>query len=133
MKLEITSNKGRPRWPPRIERIKHFLGAVIAALTLPLSTAALEPASDLPYYEVEKYCHRQSDIYDRDPTMLTVCLEQEQTSYDKLKKRWSSLDKAVKENCQSAPDVSGSYYKLSACVGRELKDEEELRDFKFRR
>jgi hypothetical protein len=119
--------------PPRKEDIKHFCGAVIAALTLSQATAALEPASDLPYYEVEKYCHKQSDIYDRDPTMLKVCLEQEQISYDGLKKRWSSLDRTVKDNCQSAPDVSGSYYKLRVCVGRELKDEEELRDFKFRR
>jgi hypothetical protein len=122
--------------PLRNDEMKHLLWSFIAALTLSHATAAREPASDLPYYDVEKYCQRQSDVFganEKDATMLKVCLEQEQTSYDKLKKRWPRLDKAVKDNCQSPPDVSNSYYKLMVCVGRELKDEEELHEFKFNR
>jgi hypothetical protein len=61
--------------PLRKDEMKHLSGILIAALTLSHPTAAREPAGNLPFYEVESYCHKQSDIYDRDPTMLKVCLE----------------------------------------------------------
>jgi hypothetical protein len=101
--------------PLRKDEMKHLSGTVIAALTLSHAAAAREPASELPYYDTGNYCHRQSDILDRDPTLLKVCLELEQKPYDRLKKRWPSLDKSVKDNCQTALDVSGSYYKLMDC------------------
>jgi hypothetical protein len=118
--------------PLRKEGMKRILGAVIAAFTLSHAAMALEPASDLPYYDVERYCKKEADIFGKDPTMLKVCLEQEQKSYDKLKQRWSSLDITARNNCQPGPD-SSSYYKLMVCIQRELKEDVELRHFKFRR
>jgi hypothetical protein len=108
-------------------------GAVIAAITLSQAAAAPEPASDIPVYDVDKYCKKEADIYGKDPTMLKVCLEDEQKAYDKLKKRWSTLNNIIKTDCLPVPNELGSYYKLAVCILRDLKEDEELEDFKFRR
>jgi hypothetical protein len=117
----------------RKEGMKYLSAAVIAATTLSHATAAVERASDLPFFDVDKYCKQEADILDKDPTMIQVCLEEEQKSYDKLKQRWPGLDRTVKNNCQGGPTVSSSYYKLRVCIEHELKEDKELRDFKFRR
>jgi hypothetical protein len=122
--------------PSGKEVMKRLLGTVIAALVLSHPAWALEPANELPFYDVDKHCKEEADIYGKDPTMLEVCLEEEQKSYNKLRKGWASLDKTVKSHCQKdqlGPAVSSSYYKLRICIEHELKEDEELRDFMFRR
>jgi hypothetical protein len=116
----------------RKEAMKYFPCAMIA-LTLANATAALGQASELPIYDADKYCKKEADIYLKDPTMLKVCLDDEQKAYSKLKKRWSTLDNIVKINCLPVPAELGSYYKVMVCISHELKEEEELHEFKFKR
>ncbi len=103
----------------------------IATLTLSHAVAAPEPVSDIPSYNVEKYCIMESKLLGDDTSILKFCLEQEQKSYDELKTNWNSVDKKVKDDCQQTPETS--YYKLKVCIAREIKTKEELSDFKFRK
>jgi hypothetical protein len=122
--------------PLRNEGMRHFLGIVTAALMLSHAAAAQEAASDLPVYDVDKYCKNEADTYGKDPTMIEVCLDEEQKAYDKLKNIWSSLNKTVKTYCEQdlhLPETLSSYYRLMVCIGHELKEDEELHDFKFKR
>jgi hypothetical protein len=116
----------------RIENVKYIWFTGIAALTLSPAAAAPEPASDLPSYNVKKYCLRESELLDRSNSVLKFCLDQEQESYNELKKSWDSLDRRVKDYCQQTLELP-SYYKVKVCITRELKAKEELGDFKFRR
>jgi len=116
------------------EGMKYFYGGVVAvALSLSQASAAKEPAGGIPYYDVNEYCKKEADTYGKDPTMVKVCLEDEQKAYDKIKDRWSTINSTIKTNCLPPPNELGSYYKLAVCMLHEFKEEEELRDFKFRR
>jgi hypothetical protein len=119
----------------RIEGMKYIWLTGIATLTLSPAAGAPEPASDLPSYNVERYCQRESELLGRDNSILKFCLDEEQKSYDELKKKWDSLDKMVKVHCQNETPESilPSYYKVKVCITRELKAKEELNDFKFKR
>jgi hypothetical protein len=118
--------------PLRIEDMQPLLATILAGLTLCHAAAALGLESDLPVYNVKRYCQTESDRLGNDASMLKFCLEQEQQSYDELKNKWSSLGNKIKYYCQQRPDLR-SYYKLKVCTDREFKEAKELRKFKFRR
>jgi hypothetical protein len=93
-----------------------------------------EPPSELPFYDVEKICRQQSALVGGGDFMHKACLDQEQRSYDELKKDWEGLDKKVKATCREMARVAyPSYFMLNACVAQELKAKEELSNFKFKR
>src|SRR5271165_2378408 len=115
----------------RIEGMKYFWFTGIVVLTFSHAVAAEESASALPSYNVKKYCTQEYELLGNDNSMLKFCLEQEQDSYDQLKKNWSSLDEKVKDECQQPPggDLPSylpSYYKLKVCITLETKAKEEL-------
>jgi hypothetical protein len=86
--------------------------AIVTGLALMLShaSAAPEPASDLPFFNVEKYCQHESEVFGMgNDSMLKFCLEQEQKSYDELKKKWDRVDNTVKVGCQPRGGLP-SYY-----------------------
>jgi len=118
--------------------MKYFWFTGMVTLTLSHAAAAQESAGALPTYNVKNYCINEYERLGNDNSMLKFCLEQEQNSYDELKKKWNSVDKRVKDDCQQPPGSElpsylPSYYKLKVCITRETKAKEELTDFKFRK
>jgi len=105
----------------------------VGALLLIEQAQAQTPA-DMPVYDVEKICRQQTNLLQGGDFLLKACLDQEQNSYDELKKGWETLDTKVKAYCrQMARTVLASYFMLNACVAQELKAKEELGSFKFKR
>lgn len=105
--------------------------ALLVGLTTQASAQGLE---GLPEYDVEKHCKQQAAMMGGSNFMLQACQDQEQSSYDELKKDWASVDPKIKRTCREQTRiVMPSYFMLNACVAQEVASKEAAGNFKFRK
>lgn len=99
--------------------MKHaLLAALASAFTV---SAAL--AQEMPRYDVGAYCDQVASITGSTSELLrNGCFNQEQSSYDGLKARWSTIPPNVQSYCNEVATVAGggSYLLLNGCVQQEL-------------
>ena len=80
-------------------------------------------ASEMPFYPVEQWCDQVArSAGARSEMIYGGCISQEQSAYDSLKSRWSTLPIATQSWCDSVARSSGagSYMILKGCVEQEI-------------
>jgi hypothetical protein len=113
--------------------MRHVFPLAAAAIALQVTAAA---AQDMPRYVPERWCEKvASSSGNRSEMIYGGCMDQEQSSYDEVKPRWSTLSAHTRRWCDqvSRANGSGSYMTLAGCIDMEESSgrENKKRSFKY--
>ena len=119
-----------------VRKIKRPLAVLpVAIIGLGFSAGPLL-ASELPFYAVEQWCDTVArSAGQRSELIYSGCLSQEQSAYDNLKPKWSSLSSQMQKWCDTVAKSggSGSYMILDGCIDQEQGAARENSTRQFRR
>jgi hypothetical protein len=100
-----------------------FINVAASSIVIITITAGTVRASEIPAYPVEQWCDKVARVAGaRSEMIYGGCISQEQSAYDGLKTRWSTLPIATQNWCDNVARSSGagSYMILSGCVEQEV-------------
>lgn len=112
--------------------IRRALAAALLALAVPIPAVA----QGMPDYDPEAHCRQVATAGGGfSQTMMNLCLQGEQRSYDGLKDRWAALPEAMRGHCDRVARVggAGSFNMLALCVQGEERAAQQNQQFQFRR
>lgn len=103
-----------------------------AAATMLFASAGSTAAQSVPRYDPERYCREVSETVGGSAIIFNTCVEQEQSSYDKLKRSISSLPARTVSYCDDvASAVGGTYQILETCIDQEVGAAASAPRFRF--
>lgn len=110
-------------------QMNRIFGASLLALLPSLALA------ELPKFDVNTHCDNVANAIGESSEMIrSGCFEQEQTSYNNLKKVWETLPKSMQSHCTAVAKsmAPGSYMILDGCVTQELESKAGNSNFQFK-
>lgn len=102
-----------------------------AVLVLAVATGPAE-AQSIPRYDPVSYCETVANTVGGSAQIKATCIEEEQTSYDRLKAQWSTIAGTAASYCdQVARVVGGTYQILETCIAQESTATDTMPGFTY--
>lgn len=103
--------------------------AIVGALMLGTSAYA---QSGPPRYDVESYCGKVAAAVGGSSQIMNTCMRQEQTAYNDLKSRWTSVPSQAATYCNKVSGaVGGTYQILKTCIEQETQASSSKPKFQY--